>query len=77
MKYNEFVEQLLFGSEFEGTIDGLQFRILNVIEDKTVFIIGEHTYEIDDECVLIEKVYNNMTFKELFEQNIIKIDGIY
>lgn len=77
MKYNEFVEQLLFGSEFEGIIGGLQFRILNVIEDKIVFIIGEHTYEIDDECVLVEKVYNNMTFKELFEQNIIKINDIY
>lgn len=77
MKYNEFVEHILFGGEVIGIIDNLTFKILNVIEDKVVFFLDNKVYEIDDEQILVEKVYKDYTFKDLFEKNIIKINELY
>ena len=77
MKYNEFVEHILFGGEVIGTIDNLEFKILNVIEDKVVFFLDNKVYEIDDEQVLVEKVYKDYTFKDLFEKDMIKINELY
>lgn len=77
MKYNEFVEHILFGGEVIGTIDNLTFKILNVIEDKVVFFLDNKVYEIDDEQILVEKVYKDYTFKDLFEKDMIKINELY
>ena len=51
--------------------------MLNVIEDKVVVVINGEDTIIDEDDIENTKIYDNMTFEELFDNNRIVLTDMF
>ena len=77
MKYKEFIQHVYYGNEFEGTLDEHSLAVLNVIEDKVVVVINGEDTIIDEDDIENTKIYDDMTFEELFDNNRIVLTDMF
>lgn len=73
MNYNEFIKYVEIGHEFIGSVDGKELKVLNIMDDKVTVIIDSKARHYVDTNIRYAKIYNKMTFKELFELELIKL----
>ena len=76
--YEEFILNIICGHEFICEIENKIFKILNLYDDYYTIRLENIRYNISknediEKCL----IYNNMTLKELMDNNLIKILEMY
>ena len=78
MTYDEFIMDIYCGHEFICEIDGIVFKILNLHEGFYTIRLGNKRYDISkEEDIASYIIYNNMTLKDLMNNNMINIKEMY
>lgn len=77
MEYNKFIEYVIIGHEFIGYIDNQEFKILNVYDDVIVVKISSEVNQYPYDEIEKTKIYDNKTFKELFDLDLVEIHDMF
>ena len=86
MGYKELIRLMEIGHDIIGeTKEGYYFGVLNVEEENCTIIIGNEPNEIEykipygflEKELETLKIYNNMTYKELLDSEIVLIYEVY
>lgn len=78
MTYSSFITYVELKKEFSGYVDGKDFKLLNIDNNNIVVLIGrEYSRLVPHDKVRDYKIYNDKTFKEMFEEGIIELTNMY
>ena len=75
MRYEEFINYVLKGHEFEGFICSYELKILNIDDDYITVIIDKEVNKYSYDEIQNVKIFNNKTFEEIY--NDIELIDMY